>query len=171
MLNVHCVLCILKVEMLRMKMEGMSKGMRERMAEYTRRLEAVASGDNAAGCQSRKCGGRHSRKASAGSQRSWSGGSTASNGNAPWALDAAAHGRTRHAAAAENRHQQQQHKVQFKLKPPSLFSSSIHYSSLAAWIFLASSVSMISSERFAVSLGRPDVVDLGALLVSGSHST
>ena len=118
LLNVHCVLCILKVEMLRMKMEGMSKGMRERMAEYTRRLEAVASGDNAAGCQSRKCGGRHSRKASAGSQRSWSGGSTASNGTAPSALDAAPHGRTRHAAAAENRHQQQQHKVQFKLKPP-----------------------------------------------------
>ena len=88
MLNVHCVLCILKVEMLRMKMEGMSKGMRERMAEYTRRLEAVASGGTA-GCQSRKCGGRHSRKASAGSQRSWSGGSTASNGTAPSALDAA----------------------------------------------------------------------------------
>jgi len=114
LLNVHCVLCILKVEMLRMKMEGMSKGMRERMAEYSRRLEAVASGGTA-GCQSRKCGGRHSRKASAGSQRSWSGGSTASNGNAPWALDAAAHGRTRHAAAAEHR---QQHKVQFKLPHP-----------------------------------------------------
>ncbi|XP_025797549.1 uncharacterized protein LOC112877452 [Panicum hallii] len=97
------------VEMLRMKMEGMSKGMRERMAEYSRRLEAVASGDTA-GCQSRKCGSRHSRKASAGSQRSWSGGSTASNGNAPSVLDAAPHGRGRHAVAAENRHQQRQHK-------------------------------------------------------------
>ncbi|PVH33032.1 hypothetical protein PAHAL_9G552200 [Panicum hallii] len=95
--------------MLRMKMEGMSKGMRERMAEYSRRLEAVASGDTA-GCQSRKCGSRHSRKASAGSQRSWSGGSTASNGNAPSVLDAAPHGRGRHAVAAENRHQQRQHK-------------------------------------------------------------
>ncbi|WVZ56014.1 hypothetical protein U9M48_006602 [Paspalum notatum var. saurae] len=98
------------VEMLRMKMEGMSKGMRERMAEYTRRLEAVATGGNA-GCQSRKCGERHSRKASASSQRSWSGGSTASNGNAPSsaAIDAAPHGRTRHAVAAEMR--QQQHKI------------------------------------------------------------
>jgi hypothetical protein len=110
---------MLKVEMLRMKMEGMSKGMRERMAEYSRRLEAVASasGDNA-GCQSRKCGSRHSRKASASSQRSWSGGSTASNGNAPSVLDATAtHGRSRHPAAAENRHQHKQHKVQFKLVP------------------------------------------------------
>ncbi|CAN6313582.1 unnamed protein product [Urochloa humidicola] len=98
------------VEMLRMKMEGMSKGMRERMAEYSRRLEAVAAGDNA-GCQSRRCGSRHSRKASASSQRSWSGGSTASNGNAPPpAIDAASpHGRTRHAVAAESR--QQQHKT------------------------------------------------------------
>ncbi|KAJ1298212.1 hypothetical protein BS78_01G436400 [Paspalum vaginatum] len=100
------------VEMLRMKMEGMSKGMRERMAEYSRRLEAVATGGNA-GCQSRKCGGeRHSRKASASSQRSWSGGSTASsNSNAPSsaAVDAAPHGRTRHAVAAEMR--QQQHKI------------------------------------------------------------
>ncbi|CAN6285163.1 unnamed protein product [Urochloa humidicola] len=96
------------VEMLRMKMEGMSKGMRERMAEYSRRLEAVASGDNA-GCQSRRCGSRHSRKASASSQRSWS--STASNGNAPSsAIDTAApHGRTRHAVAAESR--QHQHKT------------------------------------------------------------
>ncbi|CAL4929820.1 unnamed protein product [Urochloa decumbens] len=98
------------VEMLRMKMEGMSKGMRQRMAEYSRRLEAVASGDNA-GCQSRRCGNRHSRKASASSQRSWSGASTASNGNAPLAIDATAatHGRTRHAVAAESR--QQQHKT------------------------------------------------------------
>nr|ACG45714.1 hypothetical protein [Zea mays] len=93
------------VEMLRMKMEGMSKGMRERMAEYSRRLEAVASGDNA-GCQSRKCGNRHSRKASAGSQRSWSGGSTASNGNAPSALDAGPHARSRQNVAAEKRQQQ-----------------------------------------------------------------
>ncbi|KAK8446451.1 hypothetical protein SEVIR_9G493000v4 [Setaria viridis] len=97
------------VEMLRMKMEGMSKGMRERMAEYSRRLEAVAASGENAGCQSRKCGSRHSRKASASSQRSWSGGSTASNGNAPSILDAAAapHGRSRHAAAAESRHQHQ----------------------------------------------------------------
>lgn len=94
--------------MLRMKMEGMSKGMRERMAEYSRRLEAVASGDNDAVCQSRRCGNRHSRKAS------WSGGSTTSNGNAPSPLDTAPHGRSRHAAAAESR---QQHKVQFKLTP------------------------------------------------------
>ncbi|CAL4913285.1 unnamed protein product [Urochloa decumbens] len=96
------------VEMLRMKMEGMSKGMRERMAEYSRRLEVVAAGDNP-GCQSRRCGSRHSRKASASSQRSWSGGSTASNGNAPSSvIDAAAttHVRTRHAVAAESRHQQ-----------------------------------------------------------------
>ncbi|KAF8673766.1 hypothetical protein HU200_048520 [Digitaria exilis] len=93
------------VEMLRMKMEGMSKGMRERMTEYSRRLEAVASGENA-GCQSRRCVTRHSRKASASSQRSWSGGSTASNGNAPSGFDTAAlHGRSRHAAAAESTRQ------------------------------------------------------------------
>uniref|UniRef100_A0A804LG74 Myosin-related n=1 Tax=Zea mays TaxID=4577 RepID=A0A804LG74_MAIZE len=94
------------VEMLRMKMEGMSKGMRERMAEYSRRLEAVASGDNT-GCESGKCGNRHSRKASASSQRSWSGGSTASNGNAPSTLDAGPHGRSRQNVAAEKRQQQQ----------------------------------------------------------------
>ncbi|KAM0891137.1 hypothetical protein ACQ4PT_026589 [Festuca glaucescens] len=68
------------VEMLRVKMEGMSNGMRERMAEYSRRLEAVAgAGGDSAGCQSRKCGSRHSRKPSACSQRSWSGSSSASN--------------------------------------------------------------------------------------------
>nr|AWA44898.1 hypothetical protein SS16G14_000005 [Saccharum spontaneum] len=96
------------VEMLRMKMEGMSKGMRERMAEYSRRLEAVASGDNT-GCQSRKCGNRHSRKASASSQRSWSGGSTASTGNAPSTLDAGPHGRSRQNVVPEKR--QQQHTI------------------------------------------------------------
>lgn len=93
------------VEMLRMKMEGMSKGMRERMAEYTRRLEAVAGGDNA-DWQSRKCGNRHSRKASASSQRSWSGGSTASNGNVAAFRDNALHGRSRQSVAAEKHHQQ-----------------------------------------------------------------
>ncbi|KAL6645546.1 hypothetical protein ACP70R_017154 [Stipagrostis hirtigluma subsp. patula] len=90
------------VELLRMKMEGMSKGMRERMAEYSRRLEAVAGGDNP-GCQSRKCGSRHSRKASASSQRSWSGGSNASNGFAPSARDS----RGSLSVAAEKHHQQQ----------------------------------------------------------------
>jgi hypothetical protein len=105
----------LKVEMLRMKMEGMSKGMRERMAEYSRRLEAVASGDNT-GCQSRICGNRHSRKASASSQRSWSGGSTASTGNAPSTLDAGPHGRSRQNVVPEKR--QQQHTVRFKFAHP-----------------------------------------------------
>ncbi|XP_062216372.1 uncharacterized protein LOC133916635 [Phragmites australis] len=96
------------VEMLRMKMEGMSKGMRERMAEYSRRLEAVAAGDNS-GCQSRKCGNRHNRKGSASSQRSWSGGSNASTGNLPLAHDTAytSHARGRQSMAAEQRHQQQ----------------------------------------------------------------
>lgn len=103
----------MKVEMLRMKMEGMSKGMRERMAEYTRRLEAVAAGDSAI-CQSRKCGNRHSRKASASSQRSWSGGSNASTGNnAASALDSAffVHGGNGQSAAAE-KHHHRHHKVQ-----------------------------------------------------------
>ncbi|BAF11302.1 Os03g0216900 [Oryza sativa Japonica Group] len=100
------------VEMLRMKMEGMSKGMRERMAEYSRRLEAVAGGDNnnaADDCQSRKCGSRHSRKPSASSQRSWSGGST----NAGASRDtAASHGRSRHTVAPEkHHHHHQQHKI------------------------------------------------------------
>uniref|UniRef100_A0ACD5TVG4 Uncharacterized protein n=1 Tax=Avena sativa TaxID=4498 RepID=A0ACD5TVG4_AVESA len=90
------------VEMLRVKMEGMSNGMRERMAEYSRRLEAVA-GDDSAGCQSRRCGNnkRHSRKASAScSQRSWSGGS--SNGNV-----AAAFRQNGPIAASQKQNQQQ----------------------------------------------------------------
>ncbi|XP_062210379.1 uncharacterized protein LOC133911916 [Phragmites australis] len=99
--RVHSANSTSDVEMLRMKMEGMSKGMRERMAEYSRRLEMVAAGDNAR-CQSRKCGNRHSRKASASSQRSWSGGSNASNSNVPLARD----GRRRQSMAAEQRHQQ-----------------------------------------------------------------
>ncbi|KAL5218896.1 hypothetical protein ABZP36_019580 [Zizania latifolia] len=101
------------VEMLRMKMAGMSKGMRERMAEYSRRLEAVAGGDNnnnADDCQSRKCGNRHSRKASASSQRSWSGGSI-SNANAAAPRDTtASQDRSRHSVAPE-RHHHQQHKI------------------------------------------------------------
>ncbi|TVU47914.1 hypothetical protein EJB05_07530, partial [Eragrostis curvula] len=99
------------VEMLRMKMEGMSKGMRERMAEYSRRLEAVAAGGNA-GCQSRKCGSRHSRKASASSQRSWSGGSNASTGNVSSAHDNAFSsllGGNRQGVAAEKHHRH--HKI------------------------------------------------------------
>ncbi|KAG8096996.1 hypothetical protein GUJ93_ZPchr0013g37284 [Zizania palustris] len=96
------------VEMLRLKMAGMSKGMRQKMAEYSRRLEAVAGGDNtthADDCQSRKCGNRHSRKASAGSQRSWSGGSS-SNANAAAARDSttASHGRGRHSMAPDRHH-------------------------------------------------------------------
>ncbi|KAL5209832.1 hypothetical protein ABZP36_005455 [Zizania latifolia] len=101
------------VEMLRMKMAGMSKGMRERMAEYSRRLEAVAAGDNnnnnnADDCQSRKCGNRHSRKASAGSQRSWSNGNAAA---VPRDNTTASHGRGRHSVASDRHHQQQQHKI------------------------------------------------------------
>ncbi|XP_044982390.1 uncharacterized protein LOC123449297 [Hordeum vulgare subsp. vulgare] len=91
------------VEMLRVKMEGMSNGMRERMAEYSRRLEAVASGGDNAGCQSRKCGSRHSRKASACSQRSWSGSSNASNGSNVAAFrQNASHGGT--SVASEKNH-------------------------------------------------------------------
>uniref|UniRef100_J3LLF9 Uncharacterized protein n=1 Tax=Oryza brachyantha TaxID=4533 RepID=J3LLF9_ORYBR len=93
------------VEMLRMKMEGMSKGMRERMAEYSRRLESVAGddGNNADDCHSRKCGSRHSRKASASSQRSWSGGTT----NAGASRDTtASHGRSHHNVAPEKHHHQ-----------------------------------------------------------------
>ncbi|KAK1651890.1 hypothetical protein QYE76_069695 [Lolium multiflorum] len=95
------------VEMLRVKMEGMSNGMRERMAEYSRRLEAVtgAGGDSNAGCQSRKCGGRHSRKPSACSQRSWSGSSSASNNG-----NAAAAFRHNGPSVASEKHQQQQQK-------------------------------------------------------------
>ncbi|KAM3314846.1 hypothetical protein ACQJBY_033559 [Aegilops geniculata] len=94
------------VEMLRVKMEGMSKGMRERMAEYSRRLEAVGAGGDNPGCQSRKCGSRHSRKASACSQRSWSGSSNASNGsNAAAAFrQNASHG----ASVASEKHQHPQ---------------------------------------------------------------
>uniref|UniRef100_A0A0D9VRA3 Uncharacterized protein n=1 Tax=Leersia perrieri TaxID=77586 RepID=A0A0D9VRA3_9ORYZ len=100
------------VEMLRMKMEGMSKGMRERMAEYSRRLEAVAGGDGD-DCQSRKCGSRHSRKASAGSQRSWSGG--CSNAGASRDTAAASQGRSRHAMAPEkHHHHHQQNKIMFE---------------------------------------------------------
>ncbi|KAL6867390.1 hypothetical protein ACP4OV_015414 [Aristida adscensionis] len=91
------------VEMLRMKMEGMSKGMRERMAEYSRRLEAVAGGGNP-GCQAGKCGNRHSRMGSAGSQRSWSGGSAASTGVVPSARDSRS---SIQSVAAEKHHQQQ----------------------------------------------------------------
>jgi hypothetical protein len=102
----------LQVEMLRVKMEGMSNGMRERMAEYSRRLEAVAGGDNNAGCQSRKCGGRHSRKPSACSQRSWSGSSNASNTGS--AAAAFRHSGTS-VASEKHQQQQQQQKVGFKL--------------------------------------------------------
>ncbi|GJN30719.1 hypothetical protein PR202_gb19052 [Eleusine coracana subsp. coracana] len=100
------------VEMLRMKMEGMSKGMRERMAEYSRRLEAVAAGDNAI-CQSRRCGSRHSRKASASSQRSWSGGSYASTGHVASAHDTAfyVHGGNGQSVAAEKHHHHRHHKI------------------------------------------------------------
>jgi hypothetical protein len=98
---------MMKVEVLRMKMEGMSKGMRERMAEYSRRLEAVAAGDNA-GCQSRKkCGNRHSRKASASSQRSWSGGSNASTGNVHDSCALYVHGGNSQIVVAEKNHRQQ----------------------------------------------------------------
>ncbi|GJN08637.1 hypothetical protein PR202_ga26579 [Eleusine coracana subsp. coracana] len=94
-----------------MKMEGMSKGMRERMAEYSRRLEAVAAGDNAI-CQSRRCGSRHSRKASASSQRSWSGGSNASTGHVASAHDTAfyVHGGNGQSVAAE-KHHHRHHKI------------------------------------------------------------
>lgn len=103
----------LQVEMLRVKMEGMSKGMRDRMAEYSRRLEAVAAGGDNAGCQSRKCGSRHSRKASACSQRSWSGSSNASNGsNAAAFRQSASLG----ASVASEKHQHPQ-KVGFKFAP------------------------------------------------------
>lgn len=92
------------VEMLRVKMEGMSKGMRDRMAEYSRRLEAVTGGDNAA-CQSRKCGNsRHSRKPSACSQRSWSGSSNTSNSNVAAFRYNASHGPS---VASEKHHQEQ----------------------------------------------------------------
>lgn len=103
----------LQVEMLRVKMEGMSKGMRERMAEYSRRLEAVAAGGDSSGCQSRKCGNRHSRKASACSQRSWSGSSNASNGSnvAAFRQQNASHG----ASVASEKHHPQ--KVGFKFVP------------------------------------------------------
>ncbi|XP_047085558.1 uncharacterized protein LOC124696945 [Lolium rigidum] len=96
------------VEMLRVKMEGMSNGMRERMAEYSRRLEAVAGAgsDSNTRCQSRKCGGRHSRKPSACSQRSWSGSSSASNNG-----NAAAAFRHNGPSVASEKHQQQQQKV------------------------------------------------------------
>ncbi|CAM0872019.1 unnamed protein product [Alopecurus aequalis] len=97
------------VEMLRVKMEGMSNGMRERMAEYSRRLEAVGgAGGDIAGCQSRKCGNRHSRKASACSQRSWSGSSNASNGNVAAFRQNALHGPS---VASEKHHPQLQQKV------------------------------------------------------------
>jgi hypothetical protein len=98
------MLCVLKVETLRMKMERMSKGMRERMAEYSQRLEAVAAGDNA-GCQSGKRGSRHSRKASASSQRSWSGGSNASTGgNVHDSCALYVHGGNGQSVAAEKHH-------------------------------------------------------------------
>lgn len=130
-----------QVEMLRMKMEGMSKGMRERMAEYSRRLEAVAGGDNnnaADDCQSRKCGSRHSRKPSASSQRSWSGGST----NAGASRDtAASHGRSRHTVAPEkHHHHHQQHKVNMKKNKFKfaclLFHNSVTFSTLTSQAFL-----------------------------------
>lgn len=157
-------------------MEGMSKGMRERMAEYSRRLEAVASGDNA-GCQSRKCGNRHSRKASASSQRSWSGGSTASNGNAPSTLDAGPHGRSRQNVAAEKRQQQQTVRVQ--ICSPALFITQfISLSITLASIFLAFSGSKIRSttaKRIAgLALGARMSLTCGhfwAILVSDAHST
>jgi hypothetical protein len=129
------MLCVLKVEMLRMKMEGMSKGMRERMAEYSRRLEAaVATGDNA-GCQSGKCGNRHSRKASASSQRSWSGGSNASTGNAHDSCALYVHGGNGLSVAAEKHHRQ--HKVR---------SRNIQICPHTVSIFLAFSGSMIRTQ-------------------------
>jgi hypothetical protein len=101
--------------MLRVKMEGMSNGMRERMAEYSRRLEAVAvRADDDAGCQSRKCGNhRHSRKPSVCSQRSWSGSSNASTGN----VAAFRHSGPSVASEKHRHHEQQQQKVGFKFVP------------------------------------------------------
>jgi hypothetical protein len=145
---------MMKVEMLRMKMEGMSKGMHERMAEYSRRLEVVAAGDNA-GCRSRKCGNQHSRKASASSQRSWSGGSNASTANVhdSFALNS-------QSVVAEKHHRQQKVHVHS--------SSNFQILSLTVSILLAISGRMIRIQQFAVSLGRPNIVDLGARLVSDS---
>jgi hypothetical protein len=164
-------------------MEGMSKGMRERMAEYSRRLEAVASGDTA-GCQSRKCGSRHSRKR-----------------GQPEELERGQHREQRQRAVGPRRRPARPRPPRrgggesssaaaaqgstIQTSPPPLQSlfitpqlssrvtqtTFVRSSITPASIFLASSVSMISSERFAVSLGRPDVVDLGALLVSDAHST